>query len=230
MQEFHLRKSLNDFRCISIPTIQCDCGRHRHILHISLFLSVRVAQLVNVMLPSSFFSLARVCVSVLMYVVRVPVNMFVALRCRSHHIEYSALVRALFFFVAIARMSMDYNYSRFIRCHVHHIHFSLFVSVAKSLPLCCMTTTTKSKGERVDLKIRPLRVCFSFFSSNFRFLFMFLLTCSRALICLSFPYHTLITTYNRKREKRSETKKKMANRRVKTMIKIKGVCDVCALR
>lgn len=40
-----------------------------------------------------------------------------------HIIQYSTLVPALF---QPSSMSMDYNYSHFLRRHVHHIHFRLF--------------------------------------------------------------------------------------------------------
>lgn len=53
-----------------------------------------------------------------------------------HIIEYSALVPALFLpaFFHSLRMSMDYNYSHFLRRHVHHIHFSRCSFASRSFP------------------------------------------------------------------------------------------------
>lgn len=46
-------------------------------------------------------------------------------RCGSHHRIFGACAST---FSAPLPMSMDYNYSHFLRRHVHHIHFSLFAS------------------------------------------------------------------------------------------------------
>lgn len=68
-----------------------------------------------------FFSLFLVCRS----------------RCGSHHRIFGSCASTFFFSLRsrhsrfFSSMSMDYNYSHFVRRHVHHIHFSRCCSVVR---------------------------------------------------------------------------------------------------